>query len=75
MENIKLNLSMQDVSRLLQIIVRQPYDQVADLVEKIKSSVEFAAAEHRSMGAGVQAGAGVEIRPVVASPQPNGEAT
>ena len=56
MEGVKIVLSMQDVSRLLQCVVQQPYVQVSDLVEKIKGAVERHAAEQRSMGQGVMAG-------------------
>ena len=72
METIKLVLSMQDVSRILQCVVQQPYVQVSDLVENIKRQVEANAAEFRSMGQGVQAGAQASTA-IPAAPLPNGE--
>jgi len=40
MESVKLHMLMQDVGRILQVLSKQPYDQVADIIEKIKVQVQ-----------------------------------
>jgi hypothetical protein len=57
MESVKLHLLMQDVGRILQVLSKQPYDQVADIIEKMKVQIERHVAEDRSRMMGAQAGA------------------
>lgn len=56
MESVKLHLAMQDIGRILQILSKQPYDQVADVIEKMKVQVQMHVVEQRAPAQGVQAG-------------------
>lgn len=40
MENVKFVLPLNDVGRILQVLTKHPYEQVADLIERIKVQVE-----------------------------------
>jgi hypothetical protein len=55
MESVKLHLMMQDVARILQVLTKQPYDQVADIIEKIKVQIERQMAEERGVKQGMAA--------------------
>lgn len=63
MENFKLILPNQTVGRILQILAKQPYDQVADIIDGIKSQVAQQVNDKMGAQQGVQA------------PAPNGAAS
>ncbi len=64
MENVKLNLSMQDVSRILNALVTRPYMEVADLIENLKSQIEWNAREQAAVKSGAaQSGTGAPATP------------
>jgi hypothetical protein len=48
MESVKLHMLMQDIGRILQVLSKQPYDQVADIIEKIKVQVQHQMTEDRA---------------------------
>lgn len=48
MENLKLTLPQVWVGRILQILAKQPYDQVADMIDGIKAQVGQQIAEQRA---------------------------
>lgn len=62
MENFKLNLPQEWVARILQIMSKQPYDQVADMIDGIKSQVSRQIMEQRAPQQGVaQPGNGTAV--------------
>jgi hypothetical protein len=52
MENLKLTLPQAWVGRILQIMAKQPYDQVADMIDGIKSQISQQLGDPRQQGNG-----------------------
>lgn len=69
MESVKLTLSMNDLSRVLNALVTRPYAEVADLIENLKTQVQWNAAEIAKAKVGAQQG---DQDP--GTPAPNGAA-
>lgn len=59
MESIKLTLPHEWVGRIMQIMSKQPYDQVADIIDGMKAQITMQLTEQRGARVGTaQSGSG-----------------